>query len=193
MPGGWFFRGGCAESTVTRSDGGLFTLEPYRGIAASIKYPQASADTLFIIGDALGTDDIAGKLDGWMGFPAYGTVPCLTPDRTAVDCPGSALLYLDVVNQGNVGVDFRATPSITMWRRDGFGGVRSCELATMISPSGESAAWLMRPVRATPVGTRLRFEPVPAAQHYAGGGAFTAFAVICEKREPGNDRKPTGS
>jgi len=179
LPGGWWFKGSCVVQLVT-GDGARFALPAYRGIALSMAFGanDAPAPVPFVVGDALGDGDVAGRLNGLVPFTGYGK-RCLTASRTVAPCVGKPLLYLTVANGGHVRVRFNATPAMTIVSAKGFPG-KLCAVATLvgIDPSRQTV-WVVPPIFAVPSRTTLHFASAPTPQTYADGRNFTAFAIVC--------------
>jgi len=195
MPSGWAFLGPCAAGNVP-AGGTAFALRPYRNFRVVVSFGRNdSTGAPFVIGEATGRDDVAGRLNGVLDFPRYGSVPCVEAARTPIECSGSAILYLLVINMQNVPVTFTSTPRISVGNATVFARQRWCYSNTLapqsartdVSPAPSapgglrvpSAVYIERPPLTASRNGRLVLEPVPIAQRYASGGAFTVFAISC--------------
>jgi hypothetical protein len=178
LPGGWFFKGSCALELVTPA-GATFALPAYRGVGVELAYGASDVrdKVPFVAGDAVGTGDVAGLLNGTIEFAPYGRANCLSLARKPVPCAGSALIYIIVVNGGRVPVKFKASPSIRVASANGFPG-KDCGIDTMVWHAGKPA-WLVHPYSSAPNGNELRIDPRAQPQTYASGGSFTVFAIVC--------------
>jgi hypothetical protein len=182
LPNGWDFAGSCTVGILTHA-GGAFELAPDRGIGLSLLYGpnNANGKVVFIIGTAAGEDQISGKLNGQLAFPAFGTVGCVTPDDTPTACGGKALLYVLVLNLRSSAIAFPMTPAFTLRSIQGFPAFRSCNINTMqwAGPDHTGFVWVAHALFAAPSNGELHFAPTRRPQHYASGGALTVFAVAC--------------
>ncbi len=183
MPGGWYFSGACATGSIDGT-GGTFALRDSREISTIVSFGPSDATQPhpFVVGEAAGAGEIAGKLNGRLAFPLYGTAPCVDDRKAIRPCPGYPLLYLLVINSGNVPVAFPASPRIQIQGVDRFRSVSRCGIDTLIwSPvPGLGPVWLLHPMATAPSSANeLVFAPAPRTQQYDSAGAFTAFAVVC--------------
>jgi hypothetical protein len=183
LPGNWGFGGSCISGRIDPA-GSTFSLAAYRGIAVSMSFgANNSGDGVpFIIGNATGDGDISGKLNERIDFPVFGTAPCVQADYTATACLGKPLVYILIVNVGNVPVTFRSTPRIVVATTGRLRNGTRCAIDTMVwsHASPPSPVWLLRDKFAIASGGRLDFESRPTSQSYPSGGHFTVFAVVCD-------------
>jgi hypothetical protein len=186
MPGGWYFEGACANVHVPPA-GMHIALPAYRGIGVTVAFgPSDGPGGSFVIGDATGNGDIRGKLNGVHPFPPYGLAACLAPDGTQTPCRGSAVLYLLVINVGNLPVNFTSSPQITVMSPTALGGARRCRLNTLaiVARPQREPAYRQSTAFAAPIGGKVVIPSIASLQHYESGGQFTVYAISCERRPP---------
>jgi hypothetical protein len=184
MPGGWHFEGACANVHVP-SSGTRIALPAYRGIGVTVAFgPSDGLDGSFVIGDATGNGDIAGKLNGVHPFPPFGRAGCLTAGGTQTPCRGHAVIYLLVINVGNLPVNFMSSPQIVVTSPMAFAGAQRCRLNTLaiVSRPRREPIYRQSAAFATPSHGKVIIPSIPALQHFESGGQFTVYAISCDHR-----------
>lgn len=180
IQGIWVFEGACAE-VMLKPAGANIALASYKNLGVTIGFGKNNAKgaTPFISGDGTGGRDITGKLDG-KSFPLYGA-SCINASGTSEKCPGSALVYFNVINASANEVDFKTFPAIGI-KDTHIASMTECQLAGLVrsNATGQFLYALFPDTGAFKNGSML----LKAIKAKLGvlAGTFIVLAVACDSK-----------
>jgi hypothetical protein len=168
----WDFQGAC-KSMNLKAAGGAVELRRYDGIAVNLAFHKSDANGAapFLFGDASGTGDITGTVDG-ASFPLYGA-NCVNATLQVTPCTGAAFVYVEAVNKTQTAVDLASFPRIVVTSHEPFPGT-ACTLNVLQT----SGAWMITPLAATAKKHALIFKSAALRMTLPPGGSY--IAIACE-------------